>query len=128
MPGDTLDRMFRACADRTRLRILNLLVEGEICVGDLVSVIDAPQPTVSRHLAYLRRAGLVVTQRQATWCFYALAEPGSEFHERLLACLSCCPAEMPQLRRDARTLARLRRAGGCCPRTAAATPQTAGTR
>jgi ArsR family transcriptional regulator len=117
MPADTLDRMFRACADRTRLRILNLLVAGEICVGDLVSVIDAPQSTVSRHLAYLRRAGLVVAQRQATWCFYALAEPDSEFHQRLLACLSCCQAEVPQLRRDVHKLGRLRRAGGCCPRT-----------
>ena len=56
--------MFRAFSDRTRLRILNLLRRGELCVCDLVRVIDAPQPTISRHLAYLRKARLVTAQRR----------------------------------------------------------------
>ena len=116
MATDNLDRMFRAFADRTRLRLLNLLREGEICVGDLVSIIDAPQPTISRHLAYLRRAGLVEVEREGNWCFYHLARPSGAFHDRLLDCLACCLAEAPQLRQDARKLARLRKKGGCCSR------------
>lgn len=116
MPEDRLDVMFRAFADRTRLRILNVLREGQICVGDLVEVIRAPQPTISRHLAYLRRSGLVECEREGNWCFYTLAEPSSAFHGRLLDCLGCCLGEVPQLRRDMQRLGRLRQRGGCCDR------------
>jgi DNA-binding transcriptional ArsR family regulator len=63
MSGTQVNLMFRAFSDRTRLRILHLLSEGELCVGDLVGVLRVPQPTASRHLAYLRRAGLVVTRK-----------------------------------------------------------------
>jgi ArsR family transcriptional regulator, arsenate/arsenite/antimonite-responsive transcriptional repressor len=119
MPADRLDTMFRAFADRTRLRVLHLLRGGEVCVGDLVEVIAAPQPTISRHLAYLRRAGLVEVERDANRCYYRLARPRSDFHARLLECLGCCLGEAPELRRDAKALARLRRAGrgaggACC--------------
>ena len=117
MTMDHPDKLFRAFADRTRLRLLNLLRQGEACVGDLVTIIDAPQPTVSRHLASLRRAGLVEVEREGNWCFYQLAEPSNQFHERLLDCLSCCLAEAPQLRQDARKLAQLRKSGSCCRRT-----------
>jgi len=116
MPDDQYDVMFRAFADRTRLRLLNVLREGSICVGDLVQVVRAPQPTISRHLAYLRRAGLVECEREGNWCFYALATPDSTFHERLLDCLGCCLSEVPQLRRDIQRLRRLRARGGCCDR------------
>lgn len=116
MSKDMPDTLFRAFADRTRLRILNLLRTGEVCVGDLVTVLEAPQPTVSRHLAYLRKAGLVEVEREANWCYYRLAEPSSEFHGRLLDCLACCFGEAPQLRKDAKALTRLRRQGGCCVR------------
>lgn len=119
MAHDQLDVMFRAFADRTRLRILNVLREGALCVGDLAQVIRTPQPTISRHLAYLRRAGLVECEREGNWCFYALAAPVSAFHERLLDCLGCCLAEVPQLRRDQLRLSRLRMRGGCCDRAPA---------
>lgn len=68
-----LDQLLRAAADRTRLRLLNLLQEGEICVCDLQAVLGIPQPTVSRHLAVLRHAGLVVDQRAGTRILYSLA-------------------------------------------------------
>ncbi len=110
------DDMFRAFADRTRLRLLNLLRDGEVCVGDLVVIIGAPQPTISRHLAYLRGTGLVEVEREGNWCFYRLAEPSGPFHDRLLECLSCCLAETPQLRQDARELERLKKSGACCMR------------
>jgi ArsR family transcriptional regulator, arsenate/arsenite/antimonite-responsive transcriptional repressor len=60
-------------ADPTRLRILALLVEGEVCVCEIHDSLRLPQPTVSRHLAYLRNAGLVESRRDATWMHYRLA-------------------------------------------------------
>ncbi len=59
------DLLFRAFADRTRLRILHMLANGELCVCDIVGVLEVPQPKTSRHLAYLRRAGLVTGARRA---------------------------------------------------------------
>lgn len=66
--------MFGALADATRLRILGLLSDGEVCVCHIHEALRLPQPTVSRHLAYLRRAGLVHTRRQGLWVHYRLAE------------------------------------------------------
>ena len=65
--------MFKALADRTRLRILGLLRAGEICVCDIHESLGLPQPTVSRHLAYLRKTGLVETRRDGLWVHYRLA-------------------------------------------------------
>ena len=110
------DAKFRAFSDQTRLRILHLLQGGELCVNDLVEIIDVPQPTASRHLAYLRRAELVVTRHEGQWIYYALAPAGSPFQKKLLECLSKCFYEVPEIQRDAARAAKLRKAGGCCPR------------
>lgn len=67
------ERFFAALADRTRLRLLNLIGEQEVCVCFLVEILDMPQPTVSRHLAYLRRAGVVKARRQGKWMHYRIA-------------------------------------------------------
>ena len=64
---------YKALADPTRLRILALLVEGEVCVCEIHDTLRLPQPTASRHLAYLRRTGLVEARRDATWMHYRLA-------------------------------------------------------
>jgi ArsR family transcriptional regulator len=96
-----VDRLFRAFSDRTRLRILHLLLEGELCVCDLTSVLKVPQPTASRHLAYLRRSGLVQVRRDQSWSYYSLAEPRNSFHARLLDCLRVCFNEVPEFGRDA---------------------------
>lgn len=98
------ERLFRAMSDRTRLRILNLLRHGELCVCDIVEALRVPQPTASRHLAYLRRAGLVVARRDGHWSYYGLVESRSEFHESVLKCVACCPE--PQLRKDFEVLRR----------------------
>jgi ArsR family transcriptional regulator, arsenate/arsenite/antimonite-responsive transcriptional repressor len=82
-----IDYVFRACADRTRLRVLRLLRSGELCVGDVVAALRLPQPKVSRHLAYLRRARLVVARREGAYRYYTLAPAGSPFHAKLLECL-----------------------------------------
>ena len=67
--------LFRALADRTRLRVINLIADGEVCVCFFVKVLGTNQPKVSRHLAYLRRAGLVSTRRDGKWIHYRLCEP-----------------------------------------------------
>ena len=109
--GISADRLFRAFSDRTRLRILNLLLNGELCVCDIVSTLGVPQPTASRHLAYLRRAGLVEARKEGLWHFYQLAPARSAFHEKLLECLACCFQDVPQLAKDAK---RLGRGATCC--------------
>ena len=70
-----LDGFFRALADPTRLRLINLIARQELCVCYFVQVIDAPQPKISRHLAYLRRAGIVAARREGKWMHYRLAVP-----------------------------------------------------
>jgi ArsR family transcriptional regulator len=107
--------MFRAFADPTRLRILHLVQRRELCVGDIVDVLRLPQPTVSRHLAYLRAAGLVTGRKDGLWVFYSLATVESDFQARLLACLGSCFEDVPEIARDAARAAAIRRSGGCCP-------------
>jgi ArsR family transcriptional regulator, arsenate/arsenite/antimonite-responsive transcriptional repressor len=98
------DLLFRAFADPTRLRILHLLTSGELCVCDLVDVLRVPQPKVSRHLAYLRRAGLVLARRDGFWSHYQLASAKDPLHKRLLDCLGGCLGGLPELASDARKL------------------------
>src|SRR5687768_8877378 len=69
---EELEQAFKALADATRLRILALLGGNEVCVCHIHDSLGLPQPTVSRHLAYLRRAGLVATRRDGVWMHYAL--------------------------------------------------------
>lgn len=71
---DALEALFRALSDRTRLRILALLAQGEVCVCDIQTSLGIPQPTASRHLAYLRRSGLVTDRRKGLWVYYGLSE------------------------------------------------------
>ena len=104
--------MFRAFSDRTRLRMLHMLSSGEVCVCDLMNVLDAPQPKVSRHLSYLRRAGLVKVRREGLWRHYRLAPGKTAFHKKLLECLGCCFKEAPEIQKDAVRLAKIRSA--CC--------------
>lgn len=85
-----LDALFRGFADPTRIRILNLLVAGEMCVCDLVEIIGLPQPTVSRHLAYLRGTGLVAVTRNSNFAHYRLTEPMNHIHQNLINCVSGC--------------------------------------
>jgi ArsR family transcriptional regulator len=123
------DTMFRAFSDRTRLRLLYLLQGGECCVGDLVAILGVEQPSASRHLAYLRRAGLVSVRRAGLWCYYALAPATEPFHRKLLECLACCFNEVPEIRADQERAGKVRAAGGCCPgeeRAVSARPTKAG--
>ena len=68
-------RFFQALGDNTRLRLLNLMREQETCVCYFVEILGQPQPKISRHLAYLRSAGLVTARREGTWMHYRIAVP-----------------------------------------------------
>src|SRR3990172_1629723 len=95
-----VDVMFRALSDRTRLRILHMLRGGELCVCDIVAVLGVPQPKASRHLAYLRRAGLVVSRKAGLWSYYRLTPARNMVHEKMLECLGCCFTDVPELAKD----------------------------
>jgi ArsR family transcriptional regulator len=110
--------MFRAFSDRTRLRILHMLRGGELCVCDIVSVLRVPQPKASRHLSYLRKAGLVTARKEGLWSYYTLAPAKSAFHEKLLDCLACCFGSVPEFAKDAERLNRVR----CCDAGASEKP------
>jgi ArsR family transcriptional regulator len=75
-PVRTLEQLLKALADDTRLRILALIAGGEVCVCNIHGALGIPQPTASRHLAYLRRAGLVAGRRDGLWVHYRLRVPG----------------------------------------------------
>jgi ArsR family transcriptional regulator len=70
---DSLEDVFKALADKTRLRILALLGSDEVCVCHIHDTLGLPQPTVSRHLAYLRRTGLVDVRREGVWMHYKVS-------------------------------------------------------
>jgi ArsR family transcriptional regulator len=106
----SLDRLFRALADPTRLRLLHLMSSGEICVCFLVEILRTSQPKISRHLAYLRRAGLVAARRDGKWMHYRLVEPADHTVAAILDETLQHLGETSEMQRDA---ARLRSA--CCP-------------
>ena len=112
-----IDLMFRAFSDRTRLRILHVLQGGELCVADIVHILLAPQPRISRHLAYLRKAKLVVVRKSGLWSHYSLAPANTPFHRKLLECLAKCFGEVPELQADSAHAAKIRKSGGCCPKS-----------
>jgi ArsR family transcriptional regulator len=104
-----LDLLFRGFADPTRIRILNLLVAGELCVCDIVSILKLPQPVVSRHLAYLRRAELVQVNREWKFAHYSLANPSSAVHRNLIGCVRSCFVGIRSLDRErSRAASRIR--------------------
>ena len=72
---------FRALADETRLRIVMLLLHGELCVCDLMAILDAPQSKLSRHLAYLKHSGIVSGRREGVWMHYSLKAPLNDLYQ-----------------------------------------------
>lgn len=79
-----IERFFQALGDNTRLRLLNLMGEQEICVCYFVEILDQPQPKISRHLAYLRKAGIVTTRREGKWMHYRIVMPPNEGAAKVL--------------------------------------------
>lgn len=117
-PNPTLDRIFRALGDPTRLRLLNLMAEQEICVCYFTEVIGAPQPKISRHLAYLRKAGIVAARREGKWMHYRLAARTSPHVASILNSVLDALKQDRELRRDCQRLNRAR----CGPMTLLGAP------
>src|SRR5712692_11361465 len=101
--------LFNALADRTRLRLLNLLAGGEVCVCYFVELLDEAQPKISRHLAYLRRAGLVAARRDGKWMHYRLVRPADAATARVLDAALESIAGDREMQRDRAQLER-----ACC--------------
>jgi ArsR family transcriptional regulator, arsenate/arsenite/antimonite-responsive transcriptional repressor len=85
------EQLFQALGDKTRLRLLNLMGDKEICVCYFVEILDQPQPKISRHLAYLRSAGIVDARREGKWMHYKIVVPthsgGAQVLQQTLAAL-----------------------------------------
>jgi ArsR family transcriptional regulator, arsenate/arsenite/antimonite-responsive transcriptional repressor len=109
-----LAAVFKALSDEARLRILNLLFRtGELCVCDIESTTGFTQTKVSRHLSYLRIAGLIDGRQQGLWMLYKIAAPRNDEHRQLLECLQVILQANPVAQRDAKELARSIKKG-CC--------------
>ena len=78
-----IEKFFVALSDRNRLRLINLMGEDEVCVCFFVEILKMPQPRVSRHLAYLRRAGIVAARREGKWMHYRIVTPSDERAARI---------------------------------------------
>lgn len=109
----TTARMFKALSDETRLRILCLLLEGELCVCDLMAVLQLPQSTVSRHLAYLKNSGWVDDRRCGVWMYYSIAVDGNPLQERVLASLRSALPSFSGAVNDRERLEELSRSNSC---------------
>lgn len=101
--------LFSALADRTRLRVLNLLKAGELCVCYFVELLGESQPKISRHLAYLRRAGVVSARRDGKWIHYSLAKPADPAVAGVLESTLSALERDKQMQRDRSALERV-----CC--------------
>ena len=106
-----IDRLCTALGDQTRLRILGLLLTGEVCVCHIHETLRIPQSKASRHLGYLRRAGLVETRKAGLWVYYRLARPREGVSRQLLDAACTC---LGQLATTAIDLTRLAKRTGCC--------------
>lgn len=106
-----MESLFKALADATRLRILGLLLTGEVCVCDIHESLKIPQPKASRHLAYLRRTGLVETRREGLWIHYRLGSVDDPVLAAIVDATRHALAHTDTVHRDGE---RLRKRTGCC--------------
>lgn len=106
-----MNTALRALADPIRLRILALLGTDEVCVCHIHQALDVPQPTASRHLAYLRRTGLVETRRDGPWVHYSIRKIQDDVLQTIVETVTRSLAQIQTVARDKK---RLERAIGCC--------------
>ncbi len=112
-----LETVFKALADATRLRILALLTTGEVCVCNVHDTLRISQPKASRHLAYLRKAGLVDTRRDGLWIHYRLARRSDQVRAAVESAVHQLLTHSSEVRKD---LERLQKATGCVAPTVSA--------
>lgn len=104
-----MELLFRALADRTRLRLLNLMGGDEVCVCYFVEVLKTHQPKISRHLAYLRKAGIVGARREGKWMHYRIVEPRDQRAAQVLKNIQEWLANDREMQRDRTRLVQM-----CC--------------
>jgi ArsR family transcriptional regulator len=108
---DEMETLFKALADATRLRILGLLLTGEVCVCHIHESLKIPQPKASRHLAYLRNAGLVDTRRDGLWVHYRMAAVADPILSAITDSVRHALTHLDVVKKDAD---RLEKRTGCC--------------
>ena len=107
--GPDMESLLRALSERLRLRILHLIGDTELCVCFFVEALQIPQPTISRHLAYLRKAEMVVARRDGLWMHYRVVKPANPEVARVLEnVLAWCDTQ-PDMKKD-----RARLSKACC--------------
>ncbi len=104
-----IELFFAALADRTRLRLINLIGNDEVCVCFFVEVLQVNQPKISRHLAYLRKAGMVQVRREGKWMHYRIVQPADKRAGRVFAEVRAWLKEEREMQRDRARLAKV-----CC--------------
>ena len=107
-----LIQIYECFCDRTRIRILHLLMQTPLCVCHFQEVLEEPQVKVSKHLAYLRARGIVETQQEKNWVIYSLPQKRSPELEKNLQCLEDCVRSDALFKADLRRLQKLR--ASCC--------------
>lgn len=107
-----LIRIYQCLCEPIRLRIVNLLARGPLCVCHFQEILQLPQTKVSQHLAYLRKRGMVETRREGTWIIYSLPAKPSHELEAHLRCLQDCVTSDKLFRDDAARLERVRKCAG----------------
>lgn len=125
-PPMNLVRIHECLCDRTRLRMMHLLLRGPLCVCHLQKVLGEPQVKVSRHLAYLRQRSMVEVERRGQWMIYHLPDKPSPALSAQLACLQDCAGEEKVFRGDLDRLAKLDRAAvaAACGSSATVAPRS----
>ena len=115
-----MELLFKALADATRLRILGLLLTGEVCVCHIHESLKIPQPKASRHLAYLRRSGMVETRREGLWVHYRMAKLPDPVLNAIGVAVQHALTHVDMVHRDA---GRLKKRTGCCLPTTGSAPE-----
>src|ERR1700704_2116800 len=104
-----IEFLFKALADRTRLRLISLISDSEVCVCFFVAILKVSQPKISRHLAYLRRAGVVATRREGKWMHYRIIEPEDSHAARIFREVRAWLSSHPAMQGDRTRLVQI-----CC--------------
>ena len=110
---DGLVQYFRALSEEIRLRIVMLLTHGELCVCDIMDVLDEPQSKVSRHLSYLKHSGLITGKRVGVWMHYMLTEPRDETLDAQIGFMRERLSHLPAFRDDIAKMERLKERKRC---------------
>ena len=110
---EQLAQLYKALSEETRIRIMLLLMRGELCVCDIQAVLDEPQSKISRHLAYLKHSGLLISKRVGVWMHYLIKESADERCKAQLAFMEEQLSKLPQYRADRKKLREFQKTKGC---------------